>query len=670
MRRAVNSLAATLLITGVGPVWAAPADLVVTGAKIYTAGPNRAMAEALAVADGKIVFVGDDKAVKEFIGPNTKVEQLSGKLVLPGLFDSHIHPTAILDLDTCDLKSQPKSLAGLAAFASDCLVKYPVQPGHWLAVRQWNFAQGNDPDPQHPTLRAALDSASKDVPIVLVGNDGHHSAFNSAGLARAKNARGQKVGLSRATLDTDFALLKPLVGVDERGEPNGAVNEIARESMAAPNLVTVDFDETMKAPERVTQRLNSVGITGMMDAVVPPETLPFYDALAKSGQLTVRATLAQFYDPESIRTANGQVDYDRMLASAKATRAKYAAHPLIRADFIKLFADGVLEGNPIAVPPTLPEGAALKPYLQPIFGKDSHGQLTVTGYVDTDSPLCNEVRTHPEQYAAAAAAQEFIRAHGFHPDQCTVSSGKLEHDRDVIMEFVRRFHLAGFTLHIHAIGDRAVRVAVDAIEGGRTADGIKTQHDSLAHVQVAHPDDVARIGLDHLYVAFTYSWANARTDYDLTVVPFFEKVRGNSYADLHRRDSYYERAVYPVRSVQQAGGILVAGSDAPVNTRDPQPFVNMAFAVTRAIPGSPPESPWESVPIRDVIDAYTINGARFLSRDREAGSIEVGKSADFIVLDQDILKLGDSGHADKITRTQVLATWFQGRNVYTRPKKR
>jgi predicted amidohydrolase YtcJ len=670
MRRVRKSLAPALLVTCAGPLAAAPADLVVTGAKIYTAGPNRAMAEALAVSDGKIVFVGDDKAAKELIGANTKVEKLDGKLVLPGLFDSHIHPIAILDLETCDLKSQPKSLAGLAAFASDCLVKYPVQAGHWLAVRQWDFSQGNDPDPQHPTLRAALDSASKDVPIVLLGNDGHHGAFNSAGLARAKNARGQTVGLSRATLDSDFALLKPLVGVDERGEPNGAVNEIARQTMDAPNLLLVDFDQTMQAPQRVTERLNSVGITGIMDAVVPPETLTFYDTLAKSGKLTVRATLAQYYDPEFIRTANGQVDYDRMLASAKATRAKYAANPLIRADFIKLFADGVLEGNPFAVPPTLPEGAALKPYLQPIFGKDGKGQLTVTGYVDTDSPLCNEVRTHPEQYAAAAAAREFIRAHGFHPDQCAISSGKLEHDRDVIMEFVRRFHLAGFTLHIHAIGDRAVRVAVDAIEGGRAADGISSQHDSLAHVQVAHPDDVARIGRNRLYVAFTYSWANALTDYDMTVVPFFGKVQGNSYAQLHQRDSYYERAVYPVRSVQQAGGILVAGSDAPVNTRDPQPFVNMAFAVTRAIPGSPPESPWESVPIRDVIDAYTINGARFLSRDREAGSIEEGKSADFIVLDQDILKLADSGHADKILRTQVLETWFQGRNVYTHPKKR
>jgi predicted amidohydrolase YtcJ len=66
----------------------------------------------------------------------------------------------------------------------------------------------------------------------------------------------------------------------------------------------------------------------------------------------------------------------------------------------------------------------------------------------------------------------------------------------------------------------------------------------------------------------------------------------------------------------------------------------------------------------DVIDAYTISGARFLGREKEAGSIEVGKSRDFLVLNQDILKLADGAHAEDIRNTAVLETWFMGKRVY------
>ena len=125
---------------------------------------------------------------------------------------------------------------------------------------------------------------------------------------------------------------------------------------------------------------------------------------------------------------------------------------------------------------------------------------------------------------------------------------------------------------------------------------------------------------------------------------------------MHPADGYYERNGYPVRAVRDAGAILVAGSDAPVFTRDPQPFVNMAMAVTRHLKGGLPLNPDQSVPIRDVLDAYTINGAKYLKRDQETGSLEVGKSADFIVTDQDILALADKGNADRITDTKVLET--------------
>jgi hypothetical protein len=158
---------------------------------------------------------------------------------------------------------------------------------------------------------------------------------------------------------------------------------------------------------------------------------------------------------------------------------------------------------------------------------------------------------------------------------------------------------------------------------------------------------------------------NTEPGYDLTVIPFFQKVSGNSYEALHQKGSYYESNAYPVRAIKAAGGILVAGSDAPVETSDPRPFVNMARAVTRAYPGLPALSPGQSIPLRDVIDAYTVNGAEMLYLKDVAGSLQVGKSGDFIVLDRDILALADNGHAAEVADTKVLATWFRGNKVYS-----
>ena len=655
---------AAMLATGVAVAAEPPADLAFTDAKVYTADSAHSMAEALAVRGGRIVYVGSNAGVQAYVGAGTKVEHLKGKLMLPGLIDSHIHPSGIVELDVCDLKSVAKSLSELTAFVRGCIERYKIPEGQWVSVQLWNFSDGNVPDAAHPTLRAALDLASTRHPVQLLGNDGHHGAFNSMALARARNSAGKVVGFSKSTLKGDFQAYRKLVGVDAGGEPNGTVNEQARHAMDTPSWMMLGLSEVMKAPGRVTARLNSVGITGMLDASVGPQLLPFYDALEKSGHMTVRASLAQYYDPDVMRAANGQPDWDRMVSLAQATRTRYAHDPLIRAGTVKLFADGILEGNPYAVPPTLPEVGAIKPYLQPIFQAGKDGHMSVVGYVDTASPLCAGVRAHPERFDTRDSTAAFMRKNGYHPGQCQISSGQLQHDPAVIMEFVKRFHLAGFAVHIHVIGDLAVRTAVDAIEAARAADGVSTQHDALAHVQLVNPADAPRIGRDHLYLAFTYAWAVNEPDYDLSVVPFFDKVHGSGNAALHPANGYYEKNAYPVRSLKAAGAVLLGGSDAPVDTRDPRPFINMTMAVTRRIPGQPALNSAEGIGIRDAIDAYTINGAKYLDLDRDAGSIEVGKSADLVIVDRDILALADGGKPDEIVDTKVLETWFMGKEVY------
>lgn len=664
--RSLASIGVLAAFSGLALAAPKPADLVLTDARIYTADRARSMAEALAVRDGRIVYVGKIAGAQAFIGPATKVAHLGGRLVLPGLIDSHVHADEMVRLDVCDLKNEPKSLAEITAFVQECIRRYKITDGDWVVARHWNYSYGNAPDESHPTLRAALDLASPRSPVHLDGDDGHHSAFNSLALARARNAAGVTIGYSRASLRGELQRYSRLVGVDVAGEPNGTINDDGRNPIDVPSTFSLDLSILMKDPGRITALLNSSGITGILDPRVSPEALPLYDALERGGKLTMRAHVALYFDPDSTQTAEGQPDWDRMVSTAVALRERYAHDPLIRADTVKIFADGDMEGNPRAVPPTLPQVAALRPYLQPIFKAGADGRLTVTGYVDTASALCAEVRARPEKYDTPAGATAFLTEHGYHPGQCVISSGQLQDDRAVILELVRRFHLAGFAVHIHTIGDVAVRTAIDAIEAARAADGIATQHDALAHVQLADPVDVARIGRDHLFVAFTYAWATTEPEYDLSVIPFIDKVTGNDHAALHPTDGYYENNAYPARSVKAAGATLIAGSDAPVDTDDPRPFVNMAVAVTRRAPGLPALNPRQSIAIRDVLDAYTINGARYLNIDHDAGSIEPGKSADLIVVDQDILALADRGKADDIAKTRVLSTWFMGRRVYRR----
>jgi predicted amidohydrolase YtcJ len=654
----------SLVATPSRAVAADAADLILTNARIVTEDARQPAAQALAIKGGRLVFVGQESGAKDYIGPATRIEDAGGRRVLPGLVDAHIHPTGIADVPICSLDSRPTPLKDLAPFIRGCISRFGIKPGDWVEVQDWDFSHGSDPSAEAPTLRAALDRASTDYPIVLYGNDAHHGAFNSLALARARNDKGVAVGFSKASLRTDFSSYRELIGVDAAGEPDGTVNEEARDAMGMPFILDSSLRELMKAPEKVSQRLNSAGITAVQDAYVVPAVMDYYNLLKATGKLSFRVNLIQFYEPEAFRTASGRIDYDAILTRAKAMRARYAGGDLIRSEAIKIFADGVLEGNPYAMPPTLPESPSLKPYLQPIFSKGPDGGLAVRGYVDTGSTICSDVRAHPDSYVDSKDVSVFMAAHGYHPGQCAISSGRFQHERQVIIDYAKAAHLAGFTLHLHAISDAAVRVAVDAIESARAADGNSGLPDTIAHLQVVAPEDVKRIGKDHLYLAYTYSWAATDPEYDMSVVPFLEKVEGSGYAALHKPEFYYEKQFYPARQTKSAGGVLVAGSDAPVETRDPQPFVNMQFALTRANPGQPPANPAERLTINEVVEAYTINGARAMGRAKDFGSLEVGKSGDFIVLNQDIFELARAGRAEDIGKTRVLETWLKGQRVY------
>jgi predicted amidohydrolase YtcJ len=637
----------------------AVADYVFTNGKIYTANAGHDFAEAMAVKGDEILFVGSGKDASVFVGAKTEKVDLGGRLVLPGLHDAHIHPVGAMEVDTCSIDKTSMTLDELSAFVGDCIARFAPAPGEWMYVDLWEFERGNQPGENFATIRAALDAAAPQNPVLLQGTDYHHFAVNSRALATAKNSAGAVVGLSAATLKTDFADLAQYVGVDADGEPNGKLTEsYIYDRLDTEAMERAEAAKRLAHPERVMDVTLPRGITSFMDAAARPDDIAVYDALLAQGGFHARATLSQYYDPSAFRKDDGSVDFDRILGEAKSVRDKYEATNLVRADFLKIFADGVLEGDPLSSPPTLPNAAVEHDYRQPVFSAGESGPL-VKGYVDLDSGACISARTAPDKIDAA----RFIAENGFHPAQCEKSAGVLQNPEDVIRDYVNLGDKAGFTFHIHAIGDRAIKTALDAIENAQTDHGSTTRH-IVTHLQLVRPEDVGRFAALGAYASFTFAWATIDRGYDLSVIPFIDRVDGAN--GIYDPDGYYMKNAYPAASIEKAGGTIIAGSDAPVDTRDPRPFVNIEGAVIRDIHGEGALNAAEAISIFDAVDAYTINAARALKQEAIAGSLEKGKKADFVVVDQDTFDLAATGKAADISETQAIETWFAGARVYQR----
>ena len=164
-----------------------PADIVFVNGVVYTANAGRVVATSLAVAGERIVYVGGDEGAQAYVGKESEVVDLAGQMLLPGLHDMHIHPMGIVDIGECDMDSEPMNLEEIAKLVRICIADRDLPEGEWLAVDQWNYAIGNQPRGGFTTLRQALDAGAPAHPVILWGNDGHHAAVNSVGLARAVN---------------------------------------------------------------------------------------------------------------------------------------------------------------------------------------------------------------------------------------------------------------------------------------------------------------------------------------------------------------------------------------------------------------------------------------------------------------------------------------------------
>jgi predicted amidohydrolase YtcJ len=216
-----------------------------------------------------------------------------------------------------------------------------------------------------------------------------------------------------------------------------------------------------------------------------------------------------------------------------------------------------------------------------------------------------------------------------------------------LREAVAALDAAGLQVHLHAIGDAAVRSALDAVEAARARNGPNDLRHHVAHIQVIHPADLARFAALGVTANMQPLWARHEPVMDARTIPFLGPERTTWQ--------------YPFASLLRSGARLAAGSDWPVTSADP--LREIEVATTRTSPDareSDPFLPGERLSLDQALNAFTTGSAFVNHLDAETGSIEVGKLADLVLLDRN-LRAADAG---PVGEARVQATWVEGVEVY------
>ena len=539
---------------------AEPADLVLTNGAVYTMDAARPRATAVAVAKGKILYVGDDRGALRLGGGSTKVVDLGGKMVLPAFQDSHIHlVTGGIELGLCNLnglRTKEEVFEKIKAYAA-------ANPGApWVTGGGWDLPVF----PQANPRKEELDALVPDRPAVLSSADGHSAWANSRALELG--------GVTKDSPD-------PAGGRIERdpktGEPTGTLRESAAGLVdeRVPELEPGDYIKGLKAGLELANRF---GIASIIEASAYPRILDAYAALDRSGELSMRVLASLHVD-----TGKGTAEVERLARLRDAYRGAR-----LKSTAAKIFVDGVMEPHTAAL---------LEPYL------DRPG--------DRGRPLLE-----PAAFVGLAAALD----------------------------------AANFQIHVHAIGDRAIRMSLDAFEASGRANGFRDLRHHIAHLELIDPSDIPRFKRLGVAANFQPLWAYA----DLYITDLTIPILGPGRS----------RWLYPIGSVAKTGAVIVGGSDWSVSSMNP--LEAMQVAVTRRGPDDPPGDAWipeEKADLETMLRAYTTNGAWLSHDEKDRGSLEPAKAADIVVLDRNLFEIAPS----EIGRAKVLLTLLDGREVFRDP---
>jgi predicted amidohydrolase YtcJ len=426
------------------------AERVYRNGTVFTADSQGSIAQAVAIREGRIVYVGSNDGAARFIGPATKVTDLQGLFLMPGLVDGHTHPLeGGLTLRKCNLNYESLTVAEFQKRVQTCLDETKnKEPDGWLEVVNW-FQESMRPA-GIKTSRATLDVLSTSRPIIVHSSFGHTVLANSRALALAK--------ITQATTD-------PLGGKiwrDADGNPTGLLEDSAF-AVFSSLVPRPTREENIAAAKAAEQAMNRQGVTSFLDAVGSPEDMAAFTALQHAGALTVRAHFAPLITPDEAIDPAGAVA--KVVSYAKRyDQGGIQVKPGITVRNTKLFLDGVIAAPALT-------GAVLEPY-------------RINVGTQSDPKWVPGKSRGPAVY--------------FPPKP--------------LAEILVRLARAGLDPHLHADGDGAVQAGLDAVEVMRREVRGADIRPALAHDEIVGSSDLPRFKALNAIPVLSFQWEKPAGD--------------------------------------------------------------------------------------------------------------------------------------------------------------
>jgi len=427
-----------------------PADRVYRNGVIFTEDSQHRTAQALAIRDGRIVYVGENRGVALFVGSATVTIDLQGHFLMPGLIDGHMHPLeAGLQLLKCNLDYESLTVTGLQERVQTCLNQSTSKdPNAWLEVVNW-FQESMRPAGVK-TSRATLDALKTTRPIIVRSSFGHTVLANTRALELAK--------ITAATPD-------PVGGKiwrDASDRPTGLLEDAAF-AVFATLLPKATAADNVAGATAALQAMNQQGVTSFLDAVAPEQDIAAFAAVRQAGKLTARAHFAPPIQPSE--ASHPAPALARVVALAKRyDEGKIVASPGITVRNAKLFLDGVIAAPALT-------GAMREPYFV------NPGTVANPDWGPGPS-------RGPAVYFPAGPLATIL-----------VGLGR-----------------AGVDPHLHADGDGAVHAALDAIAALRKALPGADIRPAIAHDEIVDPKDFPRFKQLNAIPVLSMQWEKPAGD--------------------------------------------------------------------------------------------------------------------------------------------------------------